>query len=149
MHYLSALNPAYAASGFIVGVLMGATGVGGGSLMTPLLILLFGIHPTTAVGTDLLYSGLTKLNGALVHGFNKTIDWHVTKRLALGSIPAALVTLLVLAWSRKNGGSPNHVVSIAVGWALIATAVTLIARKWLFDRLAAYSSHLSDSRRDQ
>jgi hypothetical protein len=149
MHVFASVNPAYAVSGLIVGLLMGATGVGGGSMMTPLLILLFGIHPTTAVGTDLLYSGITKLNGTLVHGFNRTIDWRVTKRLAFGSIPAAIVTLLGLAWSRKNGGSPNHVVSVVVGLALIATAVALVARKWVFDRLAAYSNKLSDSQRDR
>jgi uncharacterized protein len=147
MHYLSTLNPAYAVSGFIVGVLMGATGVGGGSLMTPLLILLFGIHPTTAVGTDLLYSGITKLNGAAVHGFNRTVDWRVTGNLALGSIPAAIVTLLFTAWLRKHGTSSNHVVTVVLGLALIATSTMMLARKWLFDRVAASSKQLSDRQR--
>lgn len=149
MHLLASVNPAYAISGLVVGLLMGATGVGGGSMMTPLLILLFGIHPVTAVGTDLLYSGITKVNGAFVHGLNKTVDWRVTLRLAIGSIPAAVVTLLLLGWSRKNGGTPNHVVSVVVGLALVATAVMLLARKWLFDRLAAGSDQLSDERRNQ
>ncbi|MCX7899068.1 MAG: sulfite exporter TauE/SafE family protein, partial [Methylocystis sp.] len=65
---VSDLNPLYSASGFIVGCLVGFTGVGGGSLMTPILVLLFGIAPTTAVGTDLLYAAITKSNGTLVHG---------------------------------------------------------------------------------
>ena len=72
---LHALNPLYVLSGFAVGFLVGMTGVGGGSLMTPLLILLFHVHPTTAVGTDLLYASVTKTGGSLVHGVNKTIDW--------------------------------------------------------------------------
>ena len=64
------INPLYSLSGLFVGALVGFTGVGGGALMTPLLVLLFGIHPATAVGTDLLYAGLTKISGSLVHNFN-------------------------------------------------------------------------------
>jgi len=75
----------YTASGFCVGLLVGMTGVGGGSLMTPLLILLFGIHPATAVGTDLLYAAATKAGGAVVHGLNRTVEW----RLASDSAPAS------------------------------------------------------------
>ena len=69
---------------FAVGFLVGMTGVGGGALMTPLLILLFHVHPTTAVGTDLLYASITKTGGSLVHGFNRNIDWRIVGRLALG-----------------------------------------------------------------
>ena len=76
-------------SGFAVGFLVGMTGVGGGSLMTPLLILLFHVHPATAVGTDLLYASVTKTGGILVHGFNRTIDWRIVRRLATGQ-PARL-----------------------------------------------------------
>ena len=65
------IDPLYVASGFGVGLLVGMTGVGGGSLMTPLLILLFGIHPSTAVGTDLLYAAATKTGGSLVHGWSQ------------------------------------------------------------------------------
>ncbi|HTN97748.1 MAG TPA: sulfite exporter TauE/SafE family protein, partial [Nordella sp.] len=74
-------------------MLVGVTGVGGGSLMTPLLVLLFGVHPVTAVGTDLLYAAITKTAGTAVHGRNKTIDWRIVGRLAAGSLPAAAVTL--------------------------------------------------------
>src|SRR5471032_572544 len=93
MTILHALNPLFVLSGFAVGFLVGMTGVGGGSLMTPLLILLFHVHPTTAVGTDLLYASVTKTGGSLVHGFNKTIDWRIVRRLAAGSLPASLLTL--------------------------------------------------------
>ena len=84
----------YSISGFSVGVLMGITGVGGGSLMTPLLIIPFGVHPATAVGTDLLHAPATKGAGTLVHGIHKTIDWSVVSWLAAGSTPSAALTLL-------------------------------------------------------
>src|SRR3974390_1651026 len=91
------INPLYTVSGFAVGALVGFTGVGGGSLMTPLLVLLFGIHPATAVGTDLLYAGLTKICGSPLHGVNGAIEWRVTRRLASGSVPAAALTLWALS----------------------------------------------------
>ena len=62
--------------------------------MTPLLILLFGIHPATAVGTDLLYAAVTKSAGSVVHGFNRTVDWRVVRRLATGSVPMTIVTIV-------------------------------------------------------
>src|SRR5208282_5896762 len=87
----------YSISGFGVGVLVGMTGVGGGSLMTPLLMIIFGIHPATAVGTDLLYAAATKSVGTLVHGLHRTIDWRVVGRLATGSVPMTALTLLALS----------------------------------------------------
>src|ERR1700712_2128551 len=96
MHSFFAIDPLFMLSGFFVGLLVGQTGVGGGSLMTPLLVLLFGIHPATAVGTDLLYAGITKSGGSLVHAANRTVDWRITGLLAAGSIPATVATLLVL-----------------------------------------------------
>src|SRR6267378_708754 len=86
----------YPVSGFGVGVLVGMTGVGGGSLMTPLLILLFGIHPVSAVGTDLLYAAATKTGGSLIHGLGRSIHWPAVIRLACGSLPASVVTMLVM-----------------------------------------------------
>jgi len=83
------IDPLYVASGFGVGLLVGMTGVGGGSLMTPLLILLFGINPAAAVGTDLLYAAFTKTAGSFVHGFNQTIDWRIVRRLASAALPGS------------------------------------------------------------
>jgi uncharacterized protein len=80
MDVVRSIDPLYVLSGFCVGALVGMTGVGGGSLMTPLLILLFGIHPVTAVGTDLLYAAVTKTFGTLVHGYTDTVDWQVVWR---------------------------------------------------------------------
>ena len=70
--------------------------------MTPLLVLVFGIHPATAVGTDLLYAGLTKISGSAVHSFNRAIDWRIVGRLAAGSVPAAALTLLLLELFRPG-----------------------------------------------
>src|SRR6478609_5033043 len=107
MPLLHVLNPLYVLSGFAVGALVGMTGVGGGSLMTPLLILLFHIHPATAVGTDLLYASVTKTGGSLVHSINRASDWRIVTRLALGSLPAALLTLLALHLLKIDPASMN------------------------------------------
>ena len=128
---LHAINPLYSLSGLVVGVLVGFTGVGGGSLMTPLLVLVFGIHPSTAVGTDLLYAGLTKISGTAVHSLHGTVDWRVVRRLATGSAPAAGLSLLGLAYFGHGSGAANHVISTTLGIALLMTAVTLLLRKWL------------------
>jgi len=96
MDLFAAINPLLVVSGFVVGMLVGLTGVGGGSLMTPILVLLFGVHATTAVGTDLLYAAITKTGGTLTHGLKGTVDWSVTGRLAAGSIPATILTLFAL-----------------------------------------------------
>src|ERR1700744_3981389 len=98
MGALHMVQPLYSATGFAVGVLVGMTGVGGGSLMTPLLILLFGVHPATAVGTDLLYAAATKTAGSLVHGLAHSIEWTVVRRLAMGSVPATVLTLTLLSF---------------------------------------------------
>src|ERR1700746_433530 len=101
----------YALTGFCVGALIGMTGVGGGSLMTPLLILLFGIHPATAVGTDLLYAAATKSVGTLVHGYTHTVDWRIVRRLATGSVPMALLTLLALSFFDLSSAHAARLIS--------------------------------------
>jgi uncharacterized protein len=135
---LHLIHPLYTASGFAVGALVGFTGVGGGSLMTPLLVLLFGIHPATAVGTDLLYSGLTKICGSCVHGFNDAIDWRVVRRLALGSIPAAALTLWTLSHFGLDSKGASTAITTTLGFALILTAVTLVFRRRLLSAVASF-----------
>src|ERR1044072_6626558 len=93
MDLLASVSPLFALSGIAVGSLLVMTGVGGGSLMTRLLILLFNDHPVTAVGTDLIYASITKTGGSLVHGFNKTIDWRIVRRVASGGPPASTPTM--------------------------------------------------------
>jgi uncharacterized protein len=138
------INPLYTLSGFAVGALVGFTGVGGGSLMTPLLVLLFGIHPATAVGTDLLYAGITKISGSAVHGFNGAIDWRVVRRLALGSVPAAALTLLALAYFGVDAKGTNVAITTSLGFALILTAITLLFRRQLLKASASFFDRRSD-----
>jgi uncharacterized membrane protein YfcA len=119
----------YAVSGLFVGFVVGLTGVGGGSLMTPLLILFFGIHPVTAVGTDLLYASVTKSAGTLVHGFNKSVDWRIVGQLALGSVPAAAITLWVLSITGTETRGAAQLFAVALGAMLLLTAISLIFRQ--------------------
>jgi uncharacterized membrane protein YfcA len=123
----------FAIAGFIVGALVGVTGLGGGSLMTPILVLLFGVSPATAVGTDLLFAAATKTVGSFVHGFNKTIEWTVVRRLAAGSLPAAALSLFALTRLHMSAGGARTVITTILALALLLTAGVLIAR----DRISA------------
>ena len=145
LSFFHLINPLYTASGFAVGMLVGFTGVGGGSLMTPLLVLLFGIHPATAVGTDLLYAGVTKISGSVVHGLNGAIDWRVARRLASGSVPAAALSLLTLSHLGVDSKGTSAVITTTLGFALILTAVTLIFRRRLLAAVASFLDNRSDS----
>lgn len=129
MQFLSAIDPLSVFSGFCVGTLVGMTGVGGGSLMTPLLILLFGVHPATAVGTDLLFAASTKSIGTFVHGVARTIDWRIVGLLSVGSVPAAIATLIVLSMLDLSGGTARHAITLALGGVLLLTAVFLLGAK--------------------
>jgi uncharacterized protein len=140
------VNLLYAAAGFCVSLLVGMTGVGGGSLMTPLLILLFGIHPATAVGTDLLYATATKSGGTFVHGLNRNIDWRVVGRLAAGSVPMTAVTLLVLSGFGIYNGAARGLITAVLSGALAMTAAVLILRKSILAFLAARIGDLSPRR---
>jgi uncharacterized protein len=120
------INPLYALAGALVGILVGMTGVGGGSLMTPLLVLLFGFHPSTAVGTDLLYASITKSVGSVVHGKNETVDWRIVRRLASGSVPAALLTITALYWLGKPTPTTETAIKVTLGVTLILTAVAIL-----------------------
>ncbi|MRR51765.1 MAG: sulfite exporter TauE/SafE family protein [Rhodocyclaceae bacterium] len=119
-------------SGFVVGAIVGVTGVGGGSLMTPLLVLLFGVAPATAVGTDLLYAAVTKSGGTLVHARRGNVDWSIVALLASGSLPAAGLTLLAVSQLAPGGlGGASKVITTALGVALLLTAIALLFRRAL------------------
>lgn len=122
------MDPLYSLSGFAVGIIVGLTGVGGGSLMTPLLVLAFGIHPATAVGTDLLYAAVTKTGGTLVHRNKGNVDWKITGLLAAGSLPAALVTLVFLSYLPPRSPQVTQLISLSLGIALVLTALAIIFR---------------------
>jgi uncharacterized membrane protein YfcA len=126
------IDPLYSLSGFVVGAIVGLTGVGGGSLMTPLLILLFGIHPATAVGTDLLYAALTKSAGTLVHGLGRNVDWRVVATLGVGSVSAATLTLWWLSTTGGQSVETARLVGLVLGTMLVLTALSLLLRRQLY-----------------
>src|SRR5689334_4839987 len=128
MHFLASLDPRFVVSGFFVGLLIGQTGMGGGALMTPLLVLFFGVHPATAVGTDLLYASVTKSAGTLVHGLNRTVDWRIVARLAAGSVPATMLTLAVISTVDLAGSTSGRIIALVLGVVLLLTALSLIFR---------------------
>src|SRR5260370_11654883 len=99
--------------------------MGAGSLMTPLLILLFGVHPLTAVGTDLLYAAVTKTAGTAIHSKKGNVDWRVAGLFAAGSVPPTVLTLWVLSRGPKPSPTPAPIISIAMGGALIITALAI------------------------
>jgi uncharacterized membrane protein YfcA len=139
MSLVTHIDPLFVLSGFCVGILVGLTGVGGGSLMTPVLILLFGVHPTTAVGTDLLFAASTKTAGVIMHERSETIDWRLVGLLALGSVPATIATLMMLAILGRRDAAIGYMLTLALGIVILLTAAFLfLARRFRFlyaDRL--------------
>jgi uncharacterized membrane protein YfcA len=133
MDIFHAIDPVYALSGLLGGLLVGMTGVGGGSLMTPLLILLFGIHPEVAVGTDLLYASATKTVGTAVHGIGGSVDWRVVGRLAIGSLPGTALTILGLSLLGPSSPMMDALISMLLGASLSATVLALIFRDTIFE----------------
>jgi len=126
------MNLLYTASGFAVGLLVGLTGVGGGSLMTPLLVFLFGFKPAVAVGTDLLYAAITKTAGVFVHhGKHRSVDWRIVSLLSLGSLPMAGATLYVLKNLMAVGKEITGTITFTLGIALLLTACALLLRSLL------------------
>jgi len=121
-------------SGFGIGAIVGMTGVGGGSLMTPLLLTVFKLNPAVAVGTDLWFAAITKTAGSVSHNQAGHVDWRVTRRLLAGSIPAAIATIAVMYFTgvTKNWASA---LTFSLGIALLLTAVTVASstpgQKWL------------------
>ena len=102
---------------------------------------MFGFHPATAVGTDLLYAAATKTVGTTVHGWRGTVDWRVVRRLAIGSVPMTIVTLLILAHFGEKSAKAGATISIVLGVTLVLTAVATFFRKqlvgWLTPRLGS------------
>lgn len=118
------IDLAYASAGAFTGFVVGLTGVGGGALMTPILLLVFGVSPTTAIATDLWFAAITKLVGARIHNQGGEVDWQVVKRLWAGSLPVALLVVLLVSL-----GSPLGKVewlTHAIGFVVLLTAVGLL-----------------------
>lgn len=125
------IDPLYTLSGAVVGLIVGLTGVGGGSLMTPLLVLLFGVHPATAVGTDLLYAAITKGAGTFVHGSRSNVDWRIVRLLAAGSVPASAITLFGMSRIGLTSSDVSRFIGAALGVALLLTSLSILFRPWL------------------
>ena len=133
-------------AGFGVGLIVGMTGVGGGALMTPALIYVLGISPSVAVGTDLIFAGITKSFGVRVHRSAGNIDWATVRMMALGSLPATGVSILVLDRLPSEGFLDAAVLPV-LGVALLVTAAVLVLRRWVTqfaDRLVDRSGEPSD-----
>jgi uncharacterized protein len=131
------MDIAYPLSGFAVGALAGLTGMGGGSVMTPLLIVFFGVAPAAAVGTDLLYAAVTKATGANVHAYHGNVEWRVVGLLAAGSMPAALATLLIIRRLPPHSAALEHAITAGIGVALLIAAASLLFNR-SSDRLATW-----------
>lgn len=118
----------YSLLGAIVGLLVGVTGVGGGSLLTPILVFVFGVSPVIAVGTDLAFSSITKAFGLAAHHAQQTVDWRIVQLLAIGSIPAAIATLFLIGNFIHVNEALNTLIKTSVGVALLLTSATLFLR---------------------
>ena len=136
----------YPLSGFVVGAIVGLTGMGGGSLMTPLLILLFGLHPLTAVGTDLLYAAVTKTAGTAIHSKKGNVDWRVAGLLAAGSVPATVLTIWVLSRVPKQSPTTATIISMSMGVVLIIAAVAIFFRRRIRDYALARADNPTRTR---
>jgi uncharacterized protein len=126
----------YIIAGFVVGFLVGLTGVGGGSLMTPILLLFFHIKPAVAVGTDLLFASFTKTVGIFAHGKLGNIDWKMVTLLAIGSVPASIATILVLRTMDVESSSAIAAIKFWLGVALIITSIAVLLRSKLMALVA-------------
>ena len=118
---LTGIDFGYTLAGIVTGLVVGITGVGGGAVMTPILILLLGVAPATAVATDLWFAAITKLFGASIHGVGGNIDWQVVRRLWMGSIPVAIIVAVLVAINAK----PEKVswLTTAIGGVVLVTAI--------------------------
>ena len=115
-------------SGFAVGLLVGMTGVGGGSLMTPLLTLLFGVTPSVAVGTDLAFASITKTAGTVTHRSRGTVHWDIVGRLCMGALPAALLATLALQYFGPLNAVIGKVIRYSIAISVLLTVVAIMFR---------------------
>lgn len=127
------IDTAYALAGALTGFVVGLTGVGGGALMTPILLIFFGVSPITAIATDLWFAAITKLVGARVHHTNGNVDWQVAKRLWLGSLPMALLIVVIVSLGAQV--AKVDWLTKAIGFVVLITAIGLL----IAPKLVAYA----------
>lgn len=135
----------YAVAGLLVGLLVGATGIGGGALMTPLLVLFFGVNPAVAIGTDLLFAALTKVAGVAVLGVRGGVDWAVVGRLLAGSLPGALLATFFVYRLEQTSRDAEQLLKVGIGFMLVVTAVMLLLKA----NLVGARPHGSPAREDR
>jgi len=132
------MDVSFVVSGFAVGLLVGMTGVGGGSLMTPLLTLLFGVSPAVAVGTDLAFASITKGVGTFTHRLRGTVHWDIVRRLCIGALPAALLA----SFSLKHFGTLNQdigqLIRYMIGGSVLLTVVALLFKRKMLEWITAH-----------
>jgi len=130
----------FSLAGLVVGTAVGATGVGGGSLMTPILILFYGISPAVAVGTDLLYASISKAFGVVLHGRNGSLDWKIVAWMSAGSVPAALLTVLFLHLHGVDDDL-NRIIKLVLAVAVMVTATVSLFQERFWRALQHNRSH--------
>lgn len=128
----------YIVSGFAVGLLVGMTGVGGGSLMTPLLTLIFGIPPSVAVGTDLAFASITKTAGTFTHRLRGTVRWDIVKLLCYGALPAAILTTLALKHFGTVDKNIAQLIRYSIAGSVLLTVVAILFKSKMLAWLAAH-----------
>lgn len=143
---LGSIDLSYSLAGLLVSFLVGLTGVGGGSLMAPILVLGFGVNPALAVGTDLWFAAITKTIGGGMHHKLRSVDWYVVRRLALGSLPAAVITLLWL-WLFQDGELDAGPLKKLLGAALLITSLMMLAKPRIQPALVKLRARLGDGMR--
>ncbi|MDD2877235.1 MAG: sulfite exporter TauE/SafE family protein [Acidiphilium sp.] len=135
------MTTAFVVAGFVVGLLIGLTGVGGGSVMTPLLVLGFGVHASAAIGTDLLFASVTKTVGTIIHGANRTVDWRIVGLMSCGSLPGALLALMLLNHIGIRGAAANQIGTTLLGAMLVIAAISVAVKPWLASRSQALAGN--------
>ena len=123
------LQSLYPVVGLLVGLIVGLTGVGGGSLMTPTLVFLFKVPLDIAIGTDLIFASLTKISGVVAHGMRGNVNWRIVGRLAAGSLPASITTIIAMNQFKAHGKPLDSIVLPLLGLSLVGTAAAVILRK--------------------
>ena len=128
----------FVVSGFAVGFLVGMTGVGGGSLMTPLLTLLFGVSPSVAVGTDLAFASLTKSAGTFTHRLRGTVRWDIVRLLCMGALPAALLASLWLKQFGALNKDIGQLIRYTIACSVLLTVLALLFKRKLLAWITAH-----------
>ena len=128
----------FIASGFSVGLLVGLTGVGGGSLMTPILTLIFGVSPTVAVGTDLAFASLTKVTGTVAHRLQNNIRWEIVKYLSMGALPAAAIATFALQQIGTVNQDIGRFIRYSIAVSILLTVTSIVFRSRMIAWLDAH-----------